>query len=360
MGGQACEKTKIKMSAGEYYPSNSPVACNGRGVAIYSSYPAKCICSSVSTGKTCQEIRCPGFDLQSYNDGVKAGSANDPECGKGVGVCNTVKGRCSCAATASCGLPDQPLCPNACVYNDCEANCQGVNTDGSSASGLCDRFSGLCSCNYNNVFNGPSCVTPGRGSGKTDKGSQTMIWTATMDKWGWSLCNKGYLLVGMKTDRLQTMDALYNLDKGVCQQPFEASSAILKAVEPSRCYHENWWKKFDTRGGKFCRRNYFVAGLFRSHCNSLYCIEMAKCCSSSAPSGPTASGRTSRTGSRPATAFRSMAPRASSSVSSVVPSTLLPVSLRFASVPRCGTASSTSTRRASTTKQGRCYPVSSM
>merc|ERR1711918_115444 len=40
-----------------------------------------------------------------------------------------------------------------------------------------------------------------------------------------------------------------------------------------------WWKKFDTRGGKFCRRNYFVAGLFRSHCNSLYCIEMAKCCS---------------------------------------------------------------------------------
>ena len=221
----------------------------------------------------------PGFDLQSYNDGVKAGSANDPECGKGVGVCNTVKGRCSCAATASCGLPDQPLCPNACVYNDCEANCQGVNTDGSSASGLCDRFSGLCSCNYNNVFNGPSCVTPGRGSGKTDKGSQTMIWTATMDKWGWSLCNKGYLLVGMKTDRLQTMDALYNLDKGVCQQPFEASSAILKAVEPSRCYHENWWKKFDTRGGKFCRRNYFVAGLFRSHCNSLYCIEMAKCCS---------------------------------------------------------------------------------
>merc|ERR1711988_709147 len=37
--------------------------------------------------------------------------------------------------------------------------------------------------------------------------------------------------------------------------------------------------KFDTRGGKFCRRNYFLAGLFRSHCNSLYCIEMAKCCS---------------------------------------------------------------------------------
>jgi len=277
--GQACEKSKMEMDKDEFYKKSSPIACNGRGIAISSSYPAKCVCSSVSTGKTCQKIRCPGFDLQSYNDGVKAGSAGDPECGKGVGICNTVKGRCSCVSTASCGVVGQPLCPNACVYKDCEANCQGTNTDGSTASGLCDRFSGLCSCNPNNVFNGPSCVKPGRGSGKTDKGSQTMIWTATMDKWGWSLCNKGYLLVGMKTDRLQTMDALYNLDKGVCQQPFEASSAILKGVEPSRCYHENWWKKFDTRGGKFCRRNYFVSGLFRSHCNSLYCIEMAKCCS---------------------------------------------------------------------------------
>merc|ERR1712070_162621 len=104
------------------------------------------------------------------------------------------------------------------------------------------------------------------------------IWTSSMDKWGWSTCETGYLLTGMKTDRLQTMDALYNLDRGFCQQPFESSAAILRGVEPSRCYHENWWKKFDTRGGKFCRRNYFVAGLFRSHCNSLYCIEMAKCC----------------------------------------------------------------------------------
>merc|ERR1712010_248288 len=70
----------------------------------------------------------------------------------------------------------------------------------------------------------------------------------------------------------------YNLDRGMCQRPFEAHTPITRAVENYRCYHENWWKKFDTKGGKFCRRNYFVAGLFRSHCNSLYCLEMAKCC----------------------------------------------------------------------------------
>merc|ERR1712146_775458 len=76
-----------------------------------------------------------------------------------------------------------------------------------------------------------------------------------------------------------TKDALINLESGICARPAENNILIDRAVEPSRCYHENWWKKFDTRGGKFCRRNYFLAGLFRSHCNSLYCIEMAKCCS---------------------------------------------------------------------------------
>jgi len=277
--GQACELTKMQMSEGEFYPKDNPVACNGRGIAIVTSTPATCTCSSVSTGKTCQEIRCPGFDKVAYENGVKAGASNDPECGTGVGVCNTEKGRCNCVATASCGLPNQPLCPGACVYNDCQANCGGTTTDGDSSSGLCDRFSGLCSCNFNDVFNGPTCVKPERGAVNVKGKVQEMIWTSSMDKWGWSTCETGYLLTGMKTDRLQTMDALYNLDRGFCQQPFESSAAILRGVEPSRCYHENWWKKFDTRGGKFCRRNYFVAGLFRSHCNSLYCIEMAKCCS---------------------------------------------------------------------------------
>merc|ERR1711924_423741 len=86
-------------------------------------------------------------------------------------------------------------------------------------------------------------------------------------------------ITGLQTDLLSSMDALYNLDRAKCQRPYEAGEVMPSAVEPSRCYHENWWKQMDTKGGKFCRRNYFIAGFFRSHCNSLYCIEMAKCCS---------------------------------------------------------------------------------
>jgi len=94
-----------------------------------------------------------------------------------------------------------------------------------------------------------------------------------MDKWGWSLCKHGWLLTGLKTDARG--NALYNLEQAKCEKPCEGQN---ENIPITHCYHENWWKKFDTKGGKFCRKNYFVAGLFRSHCNSLYCLEMAKCC----------------------------------------------------------------------------------
>jgi len=83
-------------------------------------------------------------------------------------------------------------------------------------------------------------------------------------------------MTGLRTDG--GGDALYNIDLGKCEQPCEGTGTDKFPIKITHCYHENWWKKFDSKGGKFCRRNYFVAGLFRSHCNSLYCLEMAKCC----------------------------------------------------------------------------------
>jgi len=272
--GTSCELFKCQMGSetGPWYKKASPIVCHGRGTCM-DTVNGKCACSASATGTYCENKRCPGYD-----EAVTTGTVSDPECGKGVGVCHLASGRCMCAAGASCGINGQSLCPGACIYADCQANCQAQSTDGANGVGLCDRFSGLCMCNPDSVFNGPACETPGRGVAMQGQ-VQTVVWTASMDKWGWSTCSPGYLLVGMKTDQKQTKDALYNLDRGVCQRPFEAHTPITRAVESYRCYHENWWKKFDTRGGKFCRRNYFIAGMFRSHCNSLYCIEMAKCCS---------------------------------------------------------------------------------
>jgi hypothetical protein len=283
--GTACEKSKIQMGSNEYYPEESPVACSGRGIPVVNQYPAVCQCNSMSTGSKCEQIRCPGFDKAVFNNGIQKGAPEDPECGMGKGQCVTSgenAGRCECQGTNACGVPAADMkagCPGACLYEDCANNCGGDDTDGGTGQvGTCDRFTGLCSCSPSAVFNGPECLIPSRGVAAGEQKIDEMVWTSSMDKWGWSTCSPGTLLIGMKTDMKQSKDALYNLDSGLCQQPWEAGSKISNALHTSRCYHENWWKKFDTRGGKFCRRNYFVAGLFRSHCNSLYCIEMAKCC----------------------------------------------------------------------------------
>merc|ERR1712167_447405 len=305
--GTACEKSKIQMGSNEYYPEESPVACSGRGIPVVNQYPAVCQCNSMSTGSKCEQIRCPGFDKAVFNNGIQKGAPEDPECGMGKGQCVTSgenAGRCECQGNNACGVPAADMkagCPGACLYEDCANNCGGA-----------------------------------AGEQKIDE----MVWTSSMDKWGWSTCSPGTLLIGMKTDMKQSKDALYNLDSGLCQQPWEAGSKISNALHTSRCYHENWWKKFDTRGGKFCRRNYFVAGLFRSHCNSLYLLRWPSAARSSARCGLTASGPVPRAGTRTRTASRSPATRDSSLDSSVVPSTLLPASLPCASVLLSGTVSS--------------------
>merc|ERR1711998_33941 len=165
---------------------------------------------------------------------------------------------------------------NSCIYQDCIGDCGG------ESNGQCDKVSGKCVCNSpatsqllsgegGKFFNGALCKAPGRML------EYTADWTRSMDKWGWSVCKEDWLLTGLKRDGAG--DALYNLAYGKCARPSEGGSASTqRALRLEHCYHENWWKKFDFKGGKFCRKNYFVAGLFRSHCNSLYCLEMAKCC----------------------------------------------------------------------------------
>jgi len=161
-----------------------------------------------------------------------------------------------------------PEC-HSCQYKSCPKNCFGGG-QGVQPNGYCDRISGKCVCNSDETYNGKKCKSICR------QQKQMVDWSRSFDKWGWSVCPTKWLLTGLRTDG--GGDALYNIDLGQCEKPCEGTGTDKSAIGITHCYHENWWKKFDTKGGKFCRRNYFVAGLFRSHCNSLYCLEMAKCC----------------------------------------------------------------------------------
>lgn len=62
---------------------------------------------------------------------------------------------------------------------------------------------------------------------------------------------------------------------GLCEGNGKGSTTL----QLRHCYHGlEWYNSFDKEGWSKCEPNYFVAGLYRS-CDSLYCLQMAKCCS---------------------------------------------------------------------------------
>jgi hypothetical protein len=223
------------------FRGTSPNACDGRGAC--DSKTGQCKCGGDHFyGEACQLSHC-------------GGGSNDKNQCSGKGTCQPKSGLCVCNKGATGG--DCTLCRD-CKYKTCKAKC--------GETGYCDRLSGKCTC-YKGNYNGAQCKEPCRHE------AYNADWSRSFDKWGWSVCKFGWLLTGMKRDGRGS--ALYNIQQARCEKPCEGNKENIKITH---CYHENWWKAFDTKGGKFCRRNYFVAGLFRSHCNSLYCLEMAKCC----------------------------------------------------------------------------------
>lgn len=258
--GHACHIKKCQAREGVWFPASSPNVCNGKGMCQNTNgdVQGQCKCSERFHGIYCELKRCPGFDKALSDAGKPDGSCPSGTCDSGTGACN-----CDAGGTA-CGREKSDQCPTGCAFKGCSKEC-GNN-------GRCDRITGECVCANDKLYNGPTCNVPHRCDEKEAD------WALSMDKWGWSTCKHGYLLVGLKTDMAGSADALYNLNKAVCAKPCEGDAREDIGIETYACYHENWWKKFDTAGGKYCRRNYFVAGLFRSHCNSLYCLEMAKCC----------------------------------------------------------------------------------
>jgi hypothetical protein len=266
--GHACHLHKCEAREGVFFPATSPNSCNGKGACLFDvGKPdlglnmGQCQCSDRYHGSYCELKRCPGFDKKKSEKGEPDGSCTG-------GTCDSETGSCVCnGGGTACGRSQEEQCPTGCVFKACSETCGGGR-----GTGRCDRITGQCTCNRDQLLNGPTCKKPKRCDQKQAD------WSLSMDKWGWSTCKHGYLLVGLKTDLVGTADALYNLDRAICAKPCEGDASEVIGIDKYACYHENWWKKFDTAGGKYCRRNYFVAGLFRSHCNSLYCLEMAKCC----------------------------------------------------------------------------------
>lgn len=259
--GRGCEKQKCPHSNGNYYPSDSTAACEGRGAC--NDRTGVCTCDSHYFGNACQGEDC-------FRD-----------CGiGGKDACNTNTATCSCPMEMGFSTYEATY-GEACEFFGCPEDCGA-----SENHGVCNRVNGQCLCKEG--YSGAACWETTRCT-QSEHGSnldtpQTNWWTV-WDKPGWVTCPKGQLLYSLKRSKC---DALSCIDEGGCAAACEGVGRTAVVYYLRHCYHDlRWYNSFDrpevpgdahVTGWSKCLEDYFVAGLYRDG-ESLYNLQMAKCCS---------------------------------------------------------------------------------
>jgi hypothetical protein len=235
--GPGCENQSCPNSNGVLYAYTSGNACNGRGACDVDS--GKCACTQPYYGDSCEKSKCPDDCL-------------------GLGGCNAQTGKCACPEGRH---------GTSCEFYTCPKDCNGPS------SGGCNRLTGKCVCKMGYI--GDSCEISTRCS-QPQNSVKEQNWYTVWDKPGWVTCPQGQLLSGL---RRSVCESLACLEAGRCAAPCEGIGENEKPLEVRHCYHSlDWYGSFDKEGWSKCDPNYYVSGLYRS-CDSLYCLQMAKCCS---------------------------------------------------------------------------------
>jgi hypothetical protein len=258
--GAGCEKKKCPHSNGQYYPSDSTGACEGRGGC--NDRNGACTCNNPYYGEACENERC-------FRD-----------CGPGGHqVCNVKTAQCACPTEY--GTINFQKYGEACEFRECPENC------GSAKSrGVCNRVNGQCLCRYG--YSGHACWETTRCSASVQPNAITaeQNWWTVWDKPGWITCPKGQYLYSLKRSKC---DALSCIDEGGCAAACEGTGKSGIVYTQRHCYHDlRWYNSFDKgpvegdltglkNGWSKCLTDYYVSGLYRSG-ESLYELQMAKCC----------------------------------------------------------------------------------
>lgn len=241
----------------------------------------KCHCYQGWFGAGCTEQKCPGPTV-TEGGGEQLYDNGQEEVCSGHGVCITSSGQCGChegweskrcdkkqcgdncsgngecmSETGTCSCKKGHHGPT-CAYKECPAGCSGFG-------GTCNRMIGACVCNRG--FSGPACEQTTTCNERETTYQEWAFW-----KPGWSKCPYGWLMRGVVT---ASCTGIHCIDKAICAKPCLGKSEL--GIE--RCYQENWWDSLNTKGWSRCAEGYYLAGLYRNKCNSLYCVEMALCCS---------------------------------------------------------------------------------
>jgi len=253
--------------------------CNGHGRCEHST--GECTCNQDYFGLDCSKKKCPGGTSSLLYE------SHDNEVCSGHGVCETESGKCRCHATYTGSKCMERTCPSncnghgacsihsgscicdhgyhadMCQARDCPGGCGG-------SAGKCDTSSGRCLCN--DGFSGPQCKPT-----KSCDVQDTTYEQWAMFRTGWSACKKGWLMTGMKRG---PCNGLHCIEQARCARPCWGEQRLTL----QSCYQANWWDVFNAAGQASCEDGYYMAGVYRSNCLSLYCLQMGLCCSISSSS----------------------------------------------------------------------------
>eukprot|EP00003_Mantamonas_plastica_P013935 TRINITY_DN241_c0_g1_i4.p1 TRINITY_DN241_c0_g1~~TRINITY_DN241_c0_g1_i4.p1 ORF type:complete len:900 (-),score=230.79 TRINITY_DN241_c0_g1_i4:79-2778(-) len=91
-------------------------------------------------------------------------------------------------------------------------------------------------------------------------------WWHSFDRMGWSTCPRGTIVNSLYRN---SCNSLYCLEEAKCVKP--------KLVKKPKCMIAKW-ASFDHRGWSRCPTGFYLAGVHRSRCTGLNCLEEARCC----------------------------------------------------------------------------------
>jgi hypothetical protein len=270
--GENCFRAKCGASNGVLYSMQSGNVCDGRGACDMRT--GKCSCKAPYSGPVCENKACP---------------ANCMDRGK----CNENTGVCFCVA---------PFYGPRCEFRECGQDCGGEN------AGWCDSLSGKCLCKMG--YGGEACKKVQHCAGA--ESTPVVNWYQAWDKPGWVTCPANQAVSGLYREACNALSCLDSARcMGLCEgqsdqagegrrllQDAEGDMPVedpeeekdlenggdpkappFLALKERHCYHAlEWYNSFDMAGWSACETNYYITGFYRS-CDSLYCLQMAKCCS---------------------------------------------------------------------------------
>jgi hypothetical protein len=257
--------------------------CSGHGKCDLNR--GTCDCQVGFSGEACAHQKCPGPGGVLYR-------YDSPSACSGRGACNDKNGKCDC---------EHPYFGKDCNQRTCPGDCLG--------RGKCDEVSGKCFCK--SPFTGPRCefqicpancvsqeqgwcnMLTGKCLCKYGHGGRAcrkvthckaiqrkeLNWYTLWDKPGWALCPSGQSLNGLYRSKCNTLSCVNSARCSGVCETQTRKTQLDEQLEVRHCYHSLSWYGTFDKQGWSMCEPNYFVSGLYRDGDSLYNLQMAKCCS---------------------------------------------------------------------------------